>query len=103
MGVVRPDPPFPEYPSGHCCVTAAVGHVMSDYFADSLSIPARNVVTGEVRTYKDVQRLVAEVTDARMLIGVHFRFANADGAAMGTQIARQIRRDFFVPVSPGGR
>lgn len=94
-----PTPAFPEYPSGHCCLTSAVGHVMSDYFANSLSIPARNVVTGEVRIYKDVPQLVDEVTDARMLIGVHFRFANVDGAAMGKQIALQIRRDFFAAVN----
>lgn len=32
-----------------------------------------------------------------------FRFANADGATMGRQIALQILRDFFAPVNPAGR
>jgi hypothetical protein len=35
------------------------------------------------------------VIEARMLIGVHFRTANEDGADIGRKIASQIRSRWF--------
>ena len=84
-------PPFPEYPSGHACVTAAVAEVMEDFFPHDLRIPARNVVSGEERFYTRARDIIEEVIDARMLIGVHFRSADVDGAAIGRAVARRIR------------
>ncbi len=90
-------PDFPEYPSGHACVTAAVAHTIEDYFPNGILIPARNVVSGEERIYRKAGDAVDEVIEARMLIGVHFRFANEDGADIGRKIARQIRTRWFKP------
>jgi hypothetical protein len=88
-------PNFPEYPAGHACATAAVAHTIEDFFPYQVSIPARNVVTGEERFYRRARDVVNEVVEARMLLGVHFRSADEDGAEMGRRIARQIRRDGF--------
>jgi hypothetical protein len=38
-----------------------------------------------------------EVIEARMLLGVHFRTANEDGAEIGRRVARWIRTRFFRP------
>ena len=84
-------PPFPEYPSGHTCATAAVTQVMEDFFPHDLRIPARNVVSGEERFYARARDVSKEVIDARMLIGVHFRSADEDGANIGRAVARRIR------------
>lgn len=88
-------PPFPEYPSGHTCATAAVAHAIEDYFPHDVLIPARNVVSGHERFYRRAKDVVDEVIEARMLIGVHFRSANEDGAEIGRRIARQIRSRWF--------
>jgi PAP2 superfamily len=88
-------PNFPEYPSGHACATAAVAHTIDDFFHGDVRIPARNVVTGEERLYRSANAVVEEVVEARMLLGVHFRAADEDGADMGRRIARQIRRKWF--------
>jgi hypothetical protein len=88
-------PNFPEYPSGHACATAAVAHTIEDFFDGAVSIPARNVVTGEERVYRRASDVVDQVNDARMLLGLHFRFADVDGAEIGRKIARQIDRQWF--------
>ncbi len=88
-------PNFPEYPSGHACATAAVAHTIEDFFAHDVFIPARNSVTGEERLYRRASDLVDEVVEARMLLGVHFRSADEDGAEIGRRIAHQIRRKWL--------
>jgi hypothetical protein len=88
-------PNFPEYPSGHACVTAAVAHTVEHFFNRSVPIPARNVVTGEERVYRTAADVVNEVVEARMLLGVHFRAADEDAADMGRKIARQIGERWF--------
>ena len=88
-------PNFPEYPSGHACSTAAVAHTIEDYFDHDVPIPAHSVRTNTDRTYRKASDVVDEVVEARMLIGVHFRTADEDGATIGRKIARQIRSRFF--------
>jgi hypothetical protein len=88
-------PPFPEYPFGHTCASAAVAEVIEDFFRDAPLIPARNIVSGEERQYRRARDVTREVVEARMLIGVHFRSANEDGAAIGRAVARLIRTRQF--------
>jgi hypothetical protein len=88
-------PSFPEYPSGHACATAAVAHTIEDSFPHDLFIPARNIVTGEERFYRKASNVVDEVIEARMLLGLHFRSADEDGADIGRKVARQIRSRWF--------
>jgi len=95
-------PNFPEYPSGHACATAAVAHTIEDVLGHDVAIPVRNVVTGEERIYRSANDIVDEVIEARMLLGLHFRSANEDGADIGRKIATQIRRSFKAP-GPGAR
>jgi hypothetical protein len=88
-------PNFPEYPSGHACATAAVAHTIEDYFEHDVPIPTHSIKTNADRTYRKASDVVNEVIEARMLIGVHFRTANEDGAAIGRKIASQIRSRWF--------
>jgi hypothetical protein len=90
-------PAFPEYASGHACTTTAVVGVMEDFFPHDLRIPARNVDSGEERFYRRARDVSDEVVEARMLLGVHFRSADEDGAEIGRRIARQIRTKLFRP------
>ena len=90
-------PNFPEYPSGHACASAAAAHTIEGFFQHDVVIPARNVVSGEERVYRRAALLVDEVIEARMLLGVHFRSADEDGAEIGRKIARQIKRKGLRP------
>jgi hypothetical protein len=87
-------PNFPEYASGHVCVTAAVAHTIENFFDRKGSIPARNLDTGEERVYQRAADVVNEVVEARMLLGVHFRSADEDAAEMGRRIAARVRERF---------
>jgi hypothetical protein len=88
-------PNFPEYPSGHACATAAVAQTIEDFFPHDVLIPARNIVTGEERFYRRARDVVDEVVEARMLLGLHFRSADEDGADIGRKVARQSRSRWF--------
>ncbi|HKE86973.1 MAG TPA: vanadium-dependent haloperoxidase [Vicinamibacterales bacterium] len=92
-------PNFPEYPSGHTCATSAVAHTIENILQHEglqhLSIPTRNVVSGQERFYRSADDAIDEVVEARMLLGLHFRSADEDGADLGRAIARHIRREFF--------
>jgi len=90
-------PNFPEYPSGHACATAAVAHTIEDSFPHDVLIPARNVMTGEERFYRRARDVVDEVVEARMLLGLHFRSGDEDGADIGRKVAHQIRSRWFKP------
>lgn len=90
-------PNFPEYAAGHACATAAVAYTIEHFFARRVPIPVRNIVTGEERVYQRADDVVDEVVEARMLLGVHFRSGDEDGADIGRQIARHIRRSLFKP------
>jgi len=76
-----------------------VAETIADFFGPDVTIPARNVVSGDERVYHGADEVVDEVIEARMLIGVHFRSANEDGADIGRRIARRIHRRFFQPKS----
>jgi hypothetical protein len=58
-------------------------------------IPARNIFSGEERFYHRASDITDEVIEARMLLGVHFRSADENGADIGRKIARQIRSRWF--------
>jgi hypothetical protein len=88
-------PNFPEYPSGHACVTSAVAFTIEDFFHGAVRIPARSVRTGTERVYARASDAVAEVVEARMLLGLHFRSGDEDGAEIGRRIARQIQERWF--------
>jgi hypothetical protein len=88
-------PNFPEYPSGHACVTAAVAHTIEDYFPHEVFIPVRNILSGEERFFRKAKEVVGEVIEARMLLGLHFRSADEDGAVIGRNIAGRIRSLWF--------
>jgi hypothetical protein len=70
---------------------------MEDFFPHDLRIPARNVNSGEERFYTRARDVVDEVVEARMLLGVHFRTADEEGAEIGRRVAGRIRTRFFRP------
>jgi hypothetical protein len=58
-------------------------------------IPARKILSGEERVFRTAKEVTDEVIEARMLLGLHFRSADEDGAAIGRNIARRIRSLWF--------
>ena len=97
------NPPFPEHPSGHGCVTGAtLGAVESFFGTDKVTI---NLVSGrfpaEVRTFSRLSTAMDEVIDARVWGGIHFRTADVVGSQIGSKVARWAEKNYFEPVHAG--
>lgn len=83
--------PHPEYPSGHCSLSgagiAALGGIFGEDAAFTLD---SGTVAGWVRSYPNAAAARADVINARVFAGLHFRTACNDGAALGQSIASYI-------------
>jgi PAP2 superfamily len=78
----------PEYPSGHACLTGAVTTALTAYFgSDRFTYTVDSTTTGLTRTYQTFSASLADVTEARIWSGLHFRHSMQDGAAVGRRAA----------------
>jgi hypothetical protein len=92
-------PPHPEYPSAHALYSGAAEAVLiavfgGDEFRVSVTHPP---VFGATRSYARFSEITAEVENARVWAGVHFRSAVVDGSAIGRKIGAIVVRDFPKP------
>ena len=85
-------PLHPEYPCAHCISAAAVGEVLEAEFGAG-EVPVISMtsaaVSGVVHRWTRIDDYVAEVSDARIFAGVHYRNSADVGVAMGRSIGRQ--------------
>jgi hypothetical protein len=94
-----PTPNHPEYPSAHACHTTAIAEALESFFGPGrLRFSLDSLVTGETRHYKRFSEVVAEVNNARVWAGFHFRYSQEDGSRIGRKVARFVVRNFFQPV-----
>jgi hypothetical protein len=89
----------PEYPSGHACGTAALTQSLRSYFGTKhvkLVMSSTAVGAGPPRTYESLDELVAQVEDARVWGGLHYRTTMTRTAKHFPQIARDVGRKYFL-------
>ncbi len=82
-------PPHPEYPCAHCISSAAVGAVLEARFGAGEVPPISMTsiaIPGVTRRWTKISDYVAEVSDARVWAGVHYRNSTVVGQAMGRKI-----------------
>jgi hypothetical protein len=84
-------PPFPEYPSGHAFVSAAAATVLTAFFGDANDFSVTSELTpGVTRYYSSFSSAVAEISDARVFGGIHFRSACNDANDKGEQVGNYV-------------
>jgi hypothetical protein len=94
-----PTPNHPEYPSAHACHSTAIAEALESFFGPGrLRFSIDSLVTGETRDYKRFKDVVAEVNNARVWAGFHFRYSQDDGSRLGRKVARFVVRNFFQPL-----
>ena len=77
-----------EYPSGHSGASGAAATVLASAFGDRTSFTATsNGVPGAVRNFNTFSDAVAQVADARVFVGFHFRFSCDESSQMGADAA----------------
>jgi membrane-associated phospholipid phosphatase len=95
-------PAFPEYPSGHSMVSGAAGTVLASVFGENTAfVMASDGMLGVVRSFSSFGAALAEVNDARVFAGIHFRSAVEDGGATGRAVARYVLGHGLLPTAPG--
>jgi hypothetical protein len=95
-----PTPPYPEYVSGHACITGATTESLSHLFgARHIDLRVTSAVTGPSRHFATTRTLDRQTMNARTWLGLHFRKAMTDGNALGHDVARYGVRHYFRPAS----
>jgi membrane-associated phospholipid phosphatase len=84
-------PAFPEYPSGHSCVSGAAGAVLADAFGEATHFTVKSdAMPGIVRSFRSFSSALTEVSNARVFAGIHFRSVTDDGQALGQSVGRYV-------------
>jgi hypothetical protein len=84
-------PPFPDYTSGHTCSTATIMLALRQFFGrDNIPFSAYSADSGTVRNFDSFSGALAEVVEARIWGGVHYRSADEQGVKVGTGVAKYV-------------
>jgi hypothetical protein len=93
---LRVTAPSTEYPSGHACFTSATMAGLREFFGrDDLSFSAYSADSGTTRHYDSFSEATAELVEARVWAGVHYRSASVDGERLGAAVAREVLSEEF--------
>jgi len=98
------NPPYPDYISGYNSYAASFSEAMEQLFGDhnlNLNLIS-TAVPGAIRHYDKGQPLRADVVNARVWLGIHFRFADVAARNMGVSLADWTLSHYFQPIGQGG-
>ena len=96
--------PYPEWPSGHNCLDGAHVAVLRMFFGDAIQggfqITSTFVNPGgpAVRTFDTFSQPLAELIEARIWAGLHYRSADVAGQALGRNVANYGAANYLQPV-----
>ncbi len=95
-----PTPCFPSYPSAHASASYAAARIISKIWG-----PSGHDITlitpqfpGIVFNYWRIDQITADIDDARVYGGIHFRFDQDAGAHQGRSIGTYLLRTLMRPV-----
>ena len=96
------NPPYPEHPSGHNCVSSSIVETLQDFFGtDQMSFGATSTATATIpairRDFTSFSQAIKEIRKARVWGGLHFMSAEAQGANLGREVARYREEHYFQP------
>jgi membrane-associated phospholipid phosphatase len=83
-------PAHPEYPSGHSTVSGSAAFVLGAAFGDSTPFTVTSDVRLGTRAFPSFSAVVAEIADARVFGGIHFRTSCVRGNLLGQAVADYI-------------
>jgi hypothetical protein len=98
------NPNYPDYTSGANNVTGAMTGTLALFFGrDLMTFEVTSnapPVVQRTRRYSRFSEAAQEVVDARVLLGIHFRFADTAARTQGTLVAEWVHDHFLLP-TPG--
>lgn len=97
-----PNPPHPEYPSGHGCVTGALASLLAKFLGtQQIEVDLQSTAAGVMQTtrhFATAQALRQEIIDVRVWSGIHFRYSDEVGVSIGRAVAAYSLSHNFGPV-----
>ncbi len=95
-------PYFQEYPSAHAGVSSAAATILGSFFGEDTSFTVTSSgLPGVDRSFTSFNAATAQVSDARVWAGFHFRFSCDDGSGLGRQVAEAVEARLMVKTSEG--
>jgi hypothetical protein len=99
------NPNYPDYTSGANSVTGSVTRILQLYFnRDRMSFDVTSnapLAVQKTRTYERFSEAAQDVVDARVLLGIHFRFADTAARDSSRRVAEHVFNHFLL-ACPGG-
>jgi hypothetical protein len=96
-----PNPPYPDHPSGHNCISGSIVRTLQQFFGTNLmSFSATNVAAEPdiTRSFTRFSQAIREILRARVFGGLHFWSADAQAARLGRRVANWRQEHYFQPV-----
>jgi hypothetical protein len=94
-------PSYPDYSSGANSLVGAMTRTMARYFGrDRVSFEVTSLsplAMKKTRTYQRFSDAAREVVDARVYLGIHFRFADTAARTQGEQVADWVVDRYLQP------
>jgi hypothetical protein len=89
--------PYPEHPSGHLCLDGAHLRVLRTFFGtDKIGFDVASVqFPGETRHFDRFSQALAEITEARIWAGLHYRTADVQAQLLGKKVANYMADHYF--------
>jgi hypothetical protein len=96
------NPNYPDYTSGANSVTGAMTRTLELFFGtDKMPFEfttAAPLAVQKSRTYERFSDAAEDVVDARVYLGIHFRFADVAARTQGTRVADWTYNHFLLPL-----
>lgn len=84
-------PPHPEYPSAHSTVSSAATVILASIFGENTAFTVDSYgMPGVTRSFSNFSSAAAEIKNARVFGGIHFRSACNDGQAQGNAVGAYV-------------
>ena len=95
-------PMHPEYPCAHCILSGAA-RVVLESLAEGRPMPEFSLTSstapGVTHRWSNLEEFTAEVANARIWAGFHYRFSTRVGTGLGRQVAQYVLDKTMQPVT----
>ena len=88
-------PPYPEHPSGLSTLGCAVADTMQHFYGRDRATFSGTTLGNVTRTFTGFSQVCADIVDARVWSGIHFRFGDEQAAKIGRRVAHWGNRHAF--------
>jgi hypothetical protein len=85
-------PAHPEYPSAHSSMSGAAAFILAAAFGENTAFSVTSEVRPGTRSYSSFSEATAEIVDARVFGGIHFRTSCVRANMLGRAVADYVSR-----------